>query len=333
MNHPKISVIVPVYNARKYLRHCVDSILAQSFSDFELLLIDDGSTDNSRTICDEYASNDSRIHVFHKPNGGVSSARNFGLDCSKGEYIIFIDADDFWLDESALSRLFEIVSSNDLDIVRGEYISVDCNEQQLGTPDVINKLCLENTPLNNIRFLREAIDEEFYLVLCLIRKEAISNLRFDTDKVFLEDMKFYMCLLSVPLKCGYSHIPFYAYRKISTSASNTVSIKKLSDSFDMCDFYWNLGNSSNLQDFKEYCYYHSVMTYYWTLQTVASPEYFNNRTSIIQQLELDSLQKQTKERAGMTYIKAIYKLFIYCKPRLGVLLLFIKDRIAEKLKK
>lgn len=77
---PKISVIVPVYNAEKWLRRCVDSILAQTFTDFEILLVDDGSSDTSGVICDEYASKDARVRVFHKPNGGVSSARNVALD-------------------------------------------------------------------------------------------------------------------------------------------------------------------------------------------------------------------------------------------------------------
>jgi glycosyltransferase, family 2 len=92
---PEISVIVPVYNGERWLRRCIDSILAQSYTDFELLLIDDGSTDSSGVICDRYATQDSRIRVFHKTNGGVSSARNVGLDNSRGEWIAFADADDY----------------------------------------------------------------------------------------------------------------------------------------------------------------------------------------------------------------------------------------------
>lgn len=101
---PKISVIVPVYKAEKYLHRCIDSILAQTFIDFELLLINDGSPDNSGAICDEYARKDSRISVFHKENGGVSSARNLGLDNAKGEWIAFVDADD-WLKCKYLEKL------------------------------------------------------------------------------------------------------------------------------------------------------------------------------------------------------------------------------------
>ena len=98
----KISIIVPVYNTAKYLERCVDSIVAQTYTDWELLLIDDGSTDRSGDICDRYAASDPRIQAFHKPNGGISSARNLGLDHAQGEWITFADADDFtypcWLE-------------------------------------------------------------------------------------------------------------------------------------------------------------------------------------------------------------------------------------------
>ena len=90
-----ISIIIPVYNTGKYLHRCVDSILAQTYTDFELLLIDDGSTDSSGAICDKYAEKDSRVRVFHKENGGVSSARNLGVDYARGEYIMFVDSDDY----------------------------------------------------------------------------------------------------------------------------------------------------------------------------------------------------------------------------------------------
>ena len=94
MKTPKISIIVPVYNAEKYLHRCIESILAQTFKDFELLLIDDGSKDSSGYICDEYAEKDERVRVLHKVNGGVSSARNLGLNNARGEWGTFADSDD-----------------------------------------------------------------------------------------------------------------------------------------------------------------------------------------------------------------------------------------------
>lgn len=92
---PKVSVIVPVYNAEKYLIQCIDSILAQTFTDFELILVNDGSKDSSGKICDEYARKDNRIIVIHKENGGVSSARNIGIDITQGDWIVFVDSDDY----------------------------------------------------------------------------------------------------------------------------------------------------------------------------------------------------------------------------------------------
>ena len=92
---PAISVIVPVYKVEPFIHRCVDSILAQTFTDFELILVDDGSPDNCGAICDEYAAQDARVRVIHKPNGGVSSARNAGIDVATGEYLAFVDSDDY----------------------------------------------------------------------------------------------------------------------------------------------------------------------------------------------------------------------------------------------
>lgn len=106
MKQPAISIIVPVYNAEKYLRRCIDSILSQSFTDFELILVDDGSTDRSPQICDEYATRDKRIRLIHKKNGGVSAARNDGIDIAQGKFLTFVDSDD-WVDEVYLECLYK----------------------------------------------------------------------------------------------------------------------------------------------------------------------------------------------------------------------------------
>lgn len=113
---PTISIIVPVYNTAPYLRECVDSILAQSFSDWELLLIDDGSTDESSLICDNYSLRDRRIITIHQTNKGPSGARNTGLDNARGEYIAFLDADDVFLDNSYLEIHHDISKKNNADI-------------------------------------------------------------------------------------------------------------------------------------------------------------------------------------------------------------------------
>ena len=101
---PSISVIVPVYRAEDYLERCVESLLSQTFPDFEILLVDDGSPDHSGAICDDYARKDDRIKVFHKLNGGVSSARQYGIDHAIGEYVIHADPDD-WVECATLNIL------------------------------------------------------------------------------------------------------------------------------------------------------------------------------------------------------------------------------------
>ena len=112
MEQPKISIIVPVYNVEQYLCQCIESILSQNYSDFELLLINDGSKDNSGKICDKYASIDCRIKVFHKKNGGVSSARNIGLQYACGDYVTFVDGDDMLMEDDMLFQLYHLYLSD-----------------------------------------------------------------------------------------------------------------------------------------------------------------------------------------------------------------------------
>lgn len=120
---PRISVIIPVYNAEKFLRHCLDTLLAQTFKDFEVILIDDGSRDRSSNICDAYAYKDTRVHVYHKENGGVSAARQKGLELASGAYIIHVDADD-WVAPSYLEVLYEEAVRTNADITICDYIEV-----------------------------------------------------------------------------------------------------------------------------------------------------------------------------------------------------------------
>lgn len=138
----KISVIVPVYNVEKYLNRCIDSILNQTYKDFELIFVDDGSSDNSGAICDEYANKDNRIKVIHKENGGVSTARNAGLDIAQGEYIMFVDSDDF-LTVDCLEILIKATDES-VDLVAGGYVT-------------INFKPLKNKLVSKAKFLKDAI--------------------------------------------------------------------------------------------------------------------------------------------------------------------------------
>ena len=116
-----ITVIVPIYNVEKYLKRCIESILNQTFKDFELLLLNDGSTDSSGKICDIYASKDNRIVVRHKKNQGVSTTRNLGIDIAKGEYITFIDSDD-WIEKDYLEKMYSKIKEMNVPLLITGYI-------------------------------------------------------------------------------------------------------------------------------------------------------------------------------------------------------------------
>ena len=113
-----ISVVVPIYNVSQYLSQCIDSILTQSYQDLEIILVNDGSTDECPLLCDEYKGKDSRVRVVHKKNRGLSDARNAGLRIAKGEWIYFVDSDD-WLDGNAIQKLYQFAVENKCDVVQG----------------------------------------------------------------------------------------------------------------------------------------------------------------------------------------------------------------------
>lgn len=117
-----VSIVVPVYNVEKYVEKCLESLILQSYKDLEIIVVDDGSTDNSGRICDEFSRKDKRIKVFHKKNGGLSSARNFGLKRTSGEFITFIDSDDF-VDKSFVGKMISVFS-DDVDIVECGYNNI-----------------------------------------------------------------------------------------------------------------------------------------------------------------------------------------------------------------
>lgn len=216
-----ISVIIPVYNTEAYIPACIDSILSQSFSDFEVLLIDDGSTDGSGAICDEYAKIDSRIRVFHKENGGVSSARNEGLDNAKGDWVFFIDSDDL-LPNRALEVLMAHADS-DVDVVYGgirkfndynddiETILVD-HEGIITIDDALDAFIV---PEKRVK------DWQRYMINRIYRMSIINKfkLRFNINIYYKEDGLFvaqYLCRCSQKAVCLSDIV--YLYRQIDSGA-------------------------------------------------------------------------------------------------------------------
>lgn len=195
-----ISVIIPVYNVRAYLTDCLESVVAQTLADKEVMLIDDGSTDGSAEICDYYASLYSYFRVIHKPNGGPSSARNLGIGEAKGEWLIFLDSDDVWADHDCLASLHEYVTSLNLDIVRFEYQAVDENLKPI-EPRSFDKSLVTGRVVDNFEFVKYAIAGEWFTWLSMMRASAVEDLRFNERIRSQEDIDFY-CRFLPDRNCG-----------------------------------------------------------------------------------------------------------------------------------
>lgn len=220
-----ISVIIPVYNADKYLKKCVKAVISQTYTDFELLLIDDGSTDNSGIICDELSACDSRIKTFHKENGGVSSARNAGIEYAAGEYIAFVDADDI-ADINYLSKMYESLIKNDADIsVWGlEFIKNDITDMTTASSDVH---CV--IPAREVLSKQPSDNLMLWGPYCKLYKTGIikeNNIRFDEALYNGEDIVFIAEYLLYCKNVYYDTDTVYRYMSNSESASGGMPDKK-----------------------------------------------------------------------------------------------------------
>lgn len=209
---PLISVIVPVYNSESYIHKCVDSIINQTYKKMEIILVDDGSTDESPQICDEYAKKDDRIKVIHKNNGGQSSARNLGLDVCHGEYIGFVDSDD-WVSPYMYENLLSLIKND-------EMISVIGMQEVTETGTVIRTRITENIVLDAKDLLSDILLHRAGTSICtkLFPKSVIGNIRFAEDRLN-EDLLFLISVIdnvnsvSYHSSIGY----FYLNRRGSTS--------------------------------------------------------------------------------------------------------------------
>ena len=204
---PEVSVIVPVYNTESYLRECIESILRQSYTDFEVLLVDDGSTDDSGAICDEYAKKDNRIKVIHTKNMGVSSARNIGLDNAIGNWIIFADADDE-LYKDALNLRYDDFEKHDL--VLGSYY--ECSHETFRLQS------LKKNRSENIKiYLSDNIQQGIFSVVWgkFYKRNLIGNIRFDTNMTVGEDTHFLLRYLRKVKSFIVINKPLYIYNQPS----------------------------------------------------------------------------------------------------------------------
>lgn len=270
----KISVIVPVYNVEKYVCKCLDSLIAQTYTNLEIICIDDGSTDNSGRFCDEYAKKDGRIVVFHKPNGGVASARNVGLDLFTGKYLGYVDPDD-WIEPTMYEKLYnDICISDDIDISSCGYFR--------DFPDgrcvqIINEVTPDSGSMTPERYMYHVYQRDYYRnvsgysVLRLFNSRFFKemNFRFDESLVTTEDVFMFVKCVINSRKLIYRDENLYHYYQRESSLYHNVT-NRLDTLDDLAAYQFSI-DSMTAAGFSEdviqyakrfYCYHASLLLEY-----------------------------------------------------------------------
>lgn len=253
-----ISIIIPTYNVEKHIRRCVESIIAQTYKNWELILVDDGSPDNSGSICDEYAENDERIIVIHKQNGGSASARNAGLSVATGDYITFVDGDD-WIEKDGLEKMMLCAESTDADIVMAdftiEHSDGSCFVQKEGfcNPDATE-------------LIKAMMTGKLHGSNCnkIYRRSLIvaNDIHFIDGADYTEDLAFNIKLLTLTNKIAYLPIAYYHYCIYDNSMSHTQAspdvarrkdLQKVTNVADFSNWLYSKGVGKQVEKELNYC--------------------------------------------------------------------------------
>lgn len=257
-----ISIIVPIYNVEKYLNKCIESIVNQTYENIEIILIDDGSNDNSGIICDEYAKKDNRIIVVHKENGGVSSARNKGLKIAKGEWISFVDADD-WIEQIFCQTLLNKVTQEQADIALCGYNRITYNR--------IEKINANNQEvfLNSNEYLVKSLNPQTGFGFChmkLIKKEVLKSISFNERIEVGEDALFNIQLSTYIKKAVFLKQPLYNYRINNQSVvkryDENYANKYLKSMKIIEEYIWQEYNEENEENIEIKQNYYNFVAYH-----------------------------------------------------------------------
>ncbi len=257
MKEPKISVIVPVYNVEKYLAKCLDSILCQTFSNIEIICVNDGSTDNSRKILEEYKNKDSRIIIVDKKNGGLSSARNAGMKVAKGEFFSFIDSDD-WVDFTMLEKLYKNMTFLDTDISICAVHQFDETNQKIDDSNPYYTLEYFDSSFDNKSFSYKET-KPFIMDVCvmawnkLYRRSLIDKCQAEfPDGLIFEDGPFFFTIFFKTQKVSIVREFLYYYRVNRTGSIIQKAGKKFLHIIDVAEIMYN--KIKDLPDFDDIKY-------------------------------------------------------------------------------
>lgn len=306
---PEISVIVPVYKAEQYLERCVKSILEQTYQNFELILVDDGSPDGSPILCDKWAEKDSRVHVIHKKNGGASSARNAGLKIAKGNWIAFADSDD-WLDRTALKILYDLANQYNVPMAIGgmRVVQEYTDAQTVAKQETV---VLSRADLMSRFFRLNGEPDTHSVCATLIRRDILEAYHFIEGKMN-EDVEACYYLARKCEGAVYTNKPVYFYFKNVEGVTNSGFSKKKLDLLDV----WDIVQKQVEQFTPEYSY-------------ACEMNYKRARFTLLTQMNLngydhhDPFMIETKKKLKREVQEAFWKLMKWKMPGSRKLILVI----------
>lgn len=263
MNQAKISVIIPIYNVENYLNRCIESVVNQTYKNLEIILVDDGSPDNCPKICDNWAQKDNRIKVIHKTNGGLSDARNAGLEIASGDYIAFLDSDDY-IDLYMYEKLYKSLQTNNSDISMCGFKNVYDNSEKEEIIEELNLKKLENESifpyLLKVGYIKKENSLQTENIMgnvwrLLYSKEIIGTIRF-IKNIICEDLPFNIDIFEKKPKVSVVNEPLYCYVQRSSSivhAYNEQKIKKRIEAYKL--IVCKLENKVKSQELYAYKFY------------------------------------------------------------------------------
>ncbi|MBE5916738.1 MAG: glycosyltransferase [Pseudobutyrivibrio ruminis] len=263
MDYGLISIIVPIYNVSKYLDKCVESILNQNYKNIELILVDDGSTDGSKKKCDDWAQKDTRVVVIHKENGGSADSRNVGMEAAKGDYIGFVDSDD-WIAPEMYEKLMDAIQERNLDMSVCFFKAVSDENYEFNNTEY------PTTEYTGRDFANLIIAEKkprisYAIWKCLYKREVIKDIKFYKGVHYNEDAVFLIESLWNAKKMAFIDAPMYYYRVHGSSISNIdISEKRIKDILFKCqwllNYYEKNANDSEIKKVRK-CVINELLSY------------------------------------------------------------------------
>lgn len=325
MNDIKISIVIPVYNVEKYLQECVDSIVKQSYKNIEIILVDDGSKDNSPKLCDELAKTDDRIKVIHKENGGLSSARNAGMKVITGDYFVFLDSDDYWTDLDFLKKIVndKLIMNPDI-IIFGYSKDKKLLEEYTRNKDLENQI---NCDTKKETFRQLILNDKLHSSACnkLFSSNLLNENTFFIEGICSEDIDWIARMIILANKIMYYDDYIYFYRENENSITHSITRKNIIDLVGQIKRVVAYSEKIKNEDYYEWYMNYCAYQYITFLNNVVTIDKKEDISGVVEEMKSYTYLLNYHNNKKVDLVYKFYKLLGY-KGILKVLKIFLKIR-------